>query len=143
MIIFKAKPAPVGKTCGRKGTVTHKIHHSIKDKWGNSHPAKDECYITVSASASSSCILTLDYLDKVYWPEVGAEDGELVDPLGGWSWTISVDTLTRLSRNTIQSINCSVGFSWMEVSPQRPNPLMCLSTIFSRDSFVISLRIGP
>ena len=82
MLIFKAKPAPPGKPCGRRGTVTHAIHWNEADRWGNKFPDPEKCYITVSPTANSSGDLTLDYLDKVYFPEIGAVDGELQEPCG-------------------------------------------------------------
>ena len=82
MIIFKAKPAPPGKPCDRKGTVTYAIHHMLEDLWHNTFPDPEDCYITVSATANSSGDLTLDYLNEVYFPEVGAVDGELQHPCG-------------------------------------------------------------
>ena len=33
--LFKSKPAPNGKACGRKVTATYEIHQNLKDKWGN------------------------------------------------------------------------------------------------------------
>ena len=83
MIIFKAKPAPQGKPCGRKGTVTYAIYHKEKDLWGNEFPDTDDCYIIVSPTANSSGDLTIDYLNKVYFPEVGGVvAGDLKEPCG-------------------------------------------------------------
>ena len=70
MIIFKATPAKPGQACGHKNTVTYEIHHNKPDKWGNTHPDKEDAYITVSKTASSSGDLTVDYLNKVFFPAV-------------------------------------------------------------------------
>ena len=53
MIILKAKPAPEGKSRGRKGTVTYEIDHKFPDKWSKNYPSADDCYIIVSATANS------------------------------------------------------------------------------------------
>ena len=91
-IIFKAARAPPGKPCGRKGTVTHEIHHDLPDRWGNKYPPKDKCVITVSATANSSGELTCEIMDKVFFPAMGINDGEcdhlnvmLVDDFRGHS----------------------------------------------------------
>ena len=42
----------------------------------------EECYITVSPTSNSSGDHTLEYLKKVFFPEVGVEDGTLKDPVG-------------------------------------------------------------
>ena len=50
---------------------------------GKSVPKKNLVYITVSLTASSSALLTLEYLDEVYFPEVGLDaDGELLKKYG-------------------------------------------------------------
>ena len=50
---------------------------------GKSVPKKNLVYITVSLTASSSALLTLKYLDEVYFPEVGLDaDGELLNNSG-------------------------------------------------------------
>ena len=36
-------------------------------------PQKNLVYITVSLTVSSSALLTLEYLDEVYFPEVGLD----------------------------------------------------------------------
>ena len=82
MIIFKAIRAPKGKKHGRRGSVTHEIHDGLPDRWDNTYPAKEDCYITVSPSASSSGELTLEYLDEVYNEEVNAVGGKHVEPSG-------------------------------------------------------------
>ena len=83
MIIFKATPNKIGKKNGNKASVTYEIYHNLKDKWGNSYPKKNLVYITVSLTASSSALLTLEYLDEVYFPEVGLDaDGELLNNSG-------------------------------------------------------------
>ena len=82
MIIFKAAPAPAGRECGHKRTVTYEIHHNVPDEWDNQYPDKSLCYVTVSKTANSSGELTLDYLKKVYFPAVGAIDGVLSEPSG-------------------------------------------------------------
>ena len=82
MIIFKAKPTPAGKTCGHKNTVTYEIVNNVPDKWGNQYPPRNECYISVSETANSNGKLTIDFLDNVFYPEVGAEEGELDEPAG-------------------------------------------------------------
>ena len=81
-IIFKAAPAPKGKICGNKNTVTWEILHTKKDKWGNSYHGRSKLYITTSKSGSSSGDLTLDYLEKVFFPEVRAVNGNIVDESG-------------------------------------------------------------
>ena len=70
MIIFKAKPAPPGKNCGHKGTVTYAIYWNKEDLWGNKFPDPNDCYITVSATANSNGDLTIDYLNKVFSPRL-------------------------------------------------------------------------
>ena len=82
MLIFKGAPAPAGKPCGRKNTITHEIYHKLKDKWGNAFPHRDKCYITCTKTANSSGEKTLDFLHEVYFPAVGAEDGTLVESCG-------------------------------------------------------------
>jgi len=82
MLIFKGAPAPAGKPCGRKNTITHEIYHKLKDKWGNAFPDRDKCYITCTKTANSSGEKTLDFLHEVYFPAVGAEDGTLVESCG-------------------------------------------------------------
>ena len=42
----------------------------------------EKCYITVSPTANSSGDHTLEYLKKVFSPEVGVEDGTLKEPAG-------------------------------------------------------------
>ena len=78
-IIFKAAPAPKGKLLGNTNTFTWEILHIKMDKWGNLYPDRSKLYITTSKSGSSSGDLTLDYLEKVFFPEVGAVNGNLVD----------------------------------------------------------------
>ena len=46
-------------------------------------PPKDECFITVSKSANSNGDLTVNYLNNVFFPEVGATDGQLDEGAGG------------------------------------------------------------
>ena len=83
MIIFKATPNKIGKKHGNKASVTYEIYHNLKDKWGNWYPEKNLVYITVSLTASSSALLTLEYLDEVYFPEVGLDAyGELLNNSG-------------------------------------------------------------
>ena len=83
MIIFKATPNKIGKKHGNKASVTYEIYHNLKDKWGNSYPKKNLVYITVLLTASSSALITLEYLDEVYFPEVGLDaDGELLNNSG-------------------------------------------------------------
>ena len=53
-----------------------------KDKCGNSYPDRSKLYITTSKSGSLSGKLTLDYLEKVFFPEVGDVNGNLVDESG-------------------------------------------------------------
>ena len=44
---------------------------------------KNLVYITVLLTASSSALITLEYLDEVYFPEVGLDaDGELLNKSG-------------------------------------------------------------
>ena len=62
-----------GQVCGGKNTITYEIHHNVPDKWGNHYPPKEKCYITVSKTANSSGELTLEYLDNVFLPAVGAD----------------------------------------------------------------------
>ena len=61
--------------------MTYEIHHNLKDKRGNEYPSTEECYITVSPTANSSGDHTLEYLKKVFFPEVGMEDGTLKEPV--------------------------------------------------------------
>ena len=82
MIIFKAARVKGGADCGRKGSVTFEIFHNEADQWGNFYPNPEGVYITVSPTANSSGELTLEYLDEVYFPEVGAVEGELTDRSG-------------------------------------------------------------
>ena len=82
MIIFKAARVKGGADCGRKGSVTFEIFHNEADQWGNFYPNPEGVYITVSPIANSSGELTLEYLDEVYFPEVGAVEGELTDRSG-------------------------------------------------------------
>jgi len=91
-LIYKAAPAPEGKPCGRKGTVTYEILHDVPDKWGNKFPPTDKCIITVTRTANSSGLLTLDILDRVFLPYLGIVDGKadytstiLVDDFRGHS----------------------------------------------------------
>ena len=42
----------------------------------------EEFYITVSPTAKSIGDHTLEYLKKVFFPEVGVEDGTLKEPIG-------------------------------------------------------------
>ena len=67
---------------GTKGTVTYEIYHNLKDKWINEYPLTGEWYITVSPTANSSGDHTLEYLKKIFSPEVGGEDGTLKEPIG-------------------------------------------------------------
>ena len=60
----------------------YEIHHNLKDKWVNEYPSTEECYITVSSTANSSDDHTLEYLKKVFSPEVDVEDGTLKEPVG-------------------------------------------------------------
>ena len=53
-----------------------------RDKWGNPYPDRSKLYITTSKSGSSSGDLTLDYLEKVFFPEARAVNGNLVDESG-------------------------------------------------------------
>jgi hypothetical protein len=71
-IIFKAQPAPAGKRHGRSNSVTYEIYHNLPDRWGNKYPDKSKCWITVATKASANTTTTIDYLDNVYLPEVGA-----------------------------------------------------------------------
>lgn len=82
MIIFKANPAPAGKLCGGKNTITYAIHHNKPDRWGNHFPPLDECYITVSATANSNGPLTIDWMHNVLMPELGDEDVEFTERTG-------------------------------------------------------------
>ena len=79
-LIFKAAIAPPGKAHGRKGTVIYEICHDLPDKWGNHYPPKEKCYITVTPTANSNGDLTNDFVNKVFFPAVGAVDGELQRP---------------------------------------------------------------
>lgn len=82
MLIFKGSPAPKGKTCGGSNTITYAIEHNLPDQWGNHFPSPDDVYITVTKTANSSGTKTIDYLDKVFFPAMGAEDRELKEPAG-------------------------------------------------------------
>ena len=82
MIIFKANPSKPGQASGHTNTVAYEIHHSKPDKWDNKYPDKDDVYITVSKTASSSGDLTVDYLHKVFFPAVRAVNGVLDKPAG-------------------------------------------------------------
>ena len=82
MLTLKATPILAGNKCDRKWTVTDEILHMKKDTWGELYPVMSTSYITVSKSASLSGDLMLDYLDKVFFPEVGAQDGKLICPTG-------------------------------------------------------------
>ena len=91
-IIFKAKPAPPGKSHGHKNTVTYEIFHNIADQWGNKYPMKADCVCTVSETANSNGLLTLDVLNQVFSPYLGIKDGKadhcsliLVDDFRGHS----------------------------------------------------------
>ena len=70
MLIFKAATAPPGKAHGQKGTVTYEICHDLPDKWGNHYPQKERCYITVTPTANSNGDLTIDFVNKVFFPAV-------------------------------------------------------------------------
>ena len=80
MLIFKAVEAPPGKAHGQKGTVTYEICHDLPDKRGNHYPPKEKCYITVTPTANSNGDLTIDFVNTVFFPAVGAVDGELQRP---------------------------------------------------------------
>ena len=62
--------------------MTHEIHTSLGDRWGNSYPNKSKDCITISKSASSSGDLILDCTKKVLLPDVGAVDEEFVAESG-------------------------------------------------------------
>lgn len=82
MIIFKGTPPPEGRTCGGSNTITYAIEHDLPDQWGHKFPTPDEAYITVTKTANSSGIKTIDYLDKVFFPSMAAEGRELKEPAG-------------------------------------------------------------
>lgn len=82
MIIFKGAPAPEGQTCGASNTITYHIEHNVPDQWGNHFPSADDVYLTVSRTANSSGEKTVDYLDNVFFPAMGAEDRDLQEPAG-------------------------------------------------------------
>ena len=65
-----------------KNTVTYEIEHNIPDRWGHKYPPKDECHITVFKTASSNGERTVEYHENVFFPEVGAVDGELDEAAG-------------------------------------------------------------
>ena len=73
-IIFKAAPAPAGKRHGNKNSVTYEIYHDLPDKWGNRYPPKDECILAVSKTANSNEELTLDIVEKVFFPELDIDE---------------------------------------------------------------------
>ena len=76
-IIFKAVHAPTGKKHGNKNSVTYEIYHNLPDQWGNHYPSREKCEIVVSKTANSNQQLTLDIVEKVFWPELGInEDGQ-------------------------------------------------------------------
>ena len=77
MIIFKGVPARPGKKCGRRNSITYKLLNNLPDKWGNKYPNVDECYVTVSKTANSNDLLTVDYLKEVFILEEGVVAGEL------------------------------------------------------------------
>jgi hypothetical protein len=81
-IIFKGSPAPEGKPCGGKNTITYEIHHNLPDQWGNHYPNSDKVYITCAKTANSSGVKTIEYLDEVFFPHIGANDRDLQEPAG-------------------------------------------------------------
>ena len=51
-IILKGTPAPAGKECGGKNTISYEILKNKPDMWGNYYPLSNKAVITVSKSAS-------------------------------------------------------------------------------------------
>ena len=80
-VIVKAAPCPVGKNHGGKNTVSYEIYHRLPDRWGNHYPPAEECYVTCATTANSSGIKTLEYIEKVFKPAVGAIDGTFPRPV--------------------------------------------------------------
>ena len=70
-----------------------------KDKWRNLYPDRRKLYITTSKSGSSSGDLTLDYLEKVFFPEVRDVNGNLVDESG-----LVLDAFARHFDNKVKAI---------------------------------------
>ena len=62
--------------------MTYELHHNLKDKWVNEYPLTEEFYITASPNAKYNGDHTLEYLKKVFFPEVGVEDCTLKGPVG-------------------------------------------------------------
>ncbi len=81
-IIFKAQRAKPGLLHGNRGSVTYEIYHNKPDQWGNHYPPKNKLFVSVNPSASSNGELTIEYLKNVFFPEVGAVDGELQHAAG-------------------------------------------------------------
>ena len=63
------------------------------------YPDRSKIYITTSKSGSSSGDLTLDYLEKVFFPEVGAVNGNLVDESG-----LVLDAFARHFDNKVKAV---------------------------------------
>ena len=71
IVAFKGAPAPKGQKCGNSASITYEIKNNLPDKYGNTYPSRQKCYIIVSKTANSSGELTVVYLKKVLLPAAG------------------------------------------------------------------------